>query len=718
MVTTARSARARTRFIPQMEAVECGAACVAMVLDAHGCGLPLAEARVACDVNRNGSKASMMIKAAAAMGFEGAAYSLGVGDLDALDLPAILHWGFDHFVVLDAVGKKGVTIVDPASGRRKVPLDEVRRLFTGVAINLRPGPDAVLRPSGGSGLRRWLEALMGCRKALSHVLVGSLVLQILSLLFPMASQLVVDRVMATRNADWLWGIAIGVALAIVAERSATLARAWILAEVQAHMDEALMGKFVDHLMALPARFFNQRHAGDLTQRVALNERVRDLMAGQIIPVVLDTGKLLACLVLLLAYSRTLGLITVAFGAIKVAIAFSSRVKATELLAAEMAAGGRETAMLLDGLTGIETVKAGRFEEATLERWHVRMVERMGQSIRRSVLEINMALIGGVVQALTMALVFWLGGREVLAGRMTLGAMMAFLSLQGLFLGPLDTLTSAYWSLRAFRGTLDRLDDVLDTQPDPDGGLAPATLSGAIELQDVTFAYARTLPKAVDGVSLTIRPGERIALVGESGSGKSTLAALLIGEAIPTQGTIRYDGLDLRDLRIQVVRRHIGVVQQGGILFNDSILANIAMGMEGVTMTDARWAATMACLDEDIDALPEGFHTLAGERGNRLSGGQRQRLLVARALAHRPPILLLDEATSALDLDTERRLHANLASVGCTRIVIAHRAMTTLDADRVIVMAAGRIVQNGTPAELLAMAGHFTEMVRHAGVNHA
>jgi len=295
--------------------------------------------------------------------------------------------------------------------------------------------------------------------------------------------------------------------------------------------------------------------------------------------------------------------------------------------------------------------------------------------------------------------------------MTLGVFAAFLGLQGLFMGPLDSLLGAVLQFQYLGNHLRRLDDVLETVLEPSGTMNPGRLTGSIELRDVSFSYAFGAPPVVRNISLTLRPGEKIALVGLSGAGKSSLARLLLGLHIPSSGCILFDGCDLRDLDLPKVRNQVGVVLQETFLFNDTVRANLTLNDEGIPLERIRWAARMACVDCVIEALPEGYANLVGENGSRFSGGERQRLNLARALAHEPAILLLDEATSSLDLAMEARLHANLASLGCTRIVIAHRLATVRDADRILVVHEGQIVQSGTYAELEGQEGLFRALLQ-------
>ena len=374
---------------------------------------------------------------------------------------------------------------------------------------------------------------------------------------------------------------------------------------------------------------------------------------------------------------------------------------------------REGGALVEALTGLETTKASGAESRMVQRWAHRMTQRVNAGLERRRLAIGASQAMTLLQGGTTAAVFLVGGHEVLAQRMTMGVFASFLTLQNLFMGPLGTLLESVTQLQYLGNHLRRLDDVLETEREPSGHVDPGRLQGAIELRDVSFSYTPGAPTVIQNVSLSIRPGEKVALVGPSGAGKSTLARLLLGMHLPSHGTIAFDGRDLRELDLQKLRNQMGVVLQETFLFDDTVRANLSLNDEHIPLARLQWSARMACVDGVIEKLGEGYASRVGKNGSLLSGGERQRLNLARALAHDPAILLLDEATSSLDLETEAKLHANLASLGCARIVIAHRMATVRDADRILVIHDGQIVQAGTFEELEAQEGLF-RVLSHAG----
>lgn len=707
--------RKRVTYTPQMEVAECGAASLAMVLAYHGHHASLPEVRQACGVSRDGANARAIVRAAQGYGLDTNAVKLSMQQLPQIPTPAILHWDFNHFVVLERLTKAKVIIVDPASGRRSMPLEEVSHHFTGVALIFSPRESFQRKRKTYPSLAKYREIFKESLPSLGQVMLASLALQMVGLVFPVASQILLDRVIGPKQDAWLWGLAFGLGGAVIFKALMTLIRSYVVQGLQNVLDLTLMGRFLDHLLGLPLGFFLQRQAGDLVQRVQSNAIIRNLLNSLSISALLDGLLLMGYAGLMLGYNLKLGLVVMAFGAVRVGLLLALRNRNQQVMASELAAAGQEGGALVEAMTGMETTKASGAEGRMIQRWTHRMTQRLNASLERRRLAIGAGQAMTLLQGGTTASVFLVGGQEVLAQRMTLGVFASFLILQNLFMGPLGTLLDSITQLQYLGNHLRRLDDVLETDRESTGGLDPGRLKGAIELKDVCFSYVPGAPAVIQNVSLNIRPGEKVALVGPSGAGKSTLARLLLGMHMPNAGTIAFDGLDLRELDLRCVRNQFGVVLQETFLFDDTVRSNLCLNDERITMERLHWASRMACVDSIIGALPKGYANRVGENGTLLSGGERQRLNLARALAHDPAVLLLDEATSSLDLETEAKLHENLASLGCTRIVIAHRMATVRDADRILVMQAGQIVQAGTFDELEAEEGLFRMMVHAKGL---
>lgn len=702
----------RVTYIPQMEVTECGAASLAMVLGYHGHHAPLAEVRQACGVSRDGANAKSIVQAARAYGLQAQGAKIpDLSQLTQLPLPAILHWDFNHFLVLERLTKTHAIIVDPGSGRRRYSLEEVGRRFTGVALMFQPTEAFKCRPRTRPSLARYRILLKQHLPSLGQLLVASLTLQMLGLVFPVANQLLLDRVIVPQQEAWLWGLCIGLSAALVGKALLMVVRSWVVQGLQATLDLSLMERFMGHLLKLPMGFFLQRQAGDLVQRVQSNTTLRDLFSSQSISAILDGFLLMGYAGLMLAYDLKLGLLVLFLGLIRIGVLLALKDRNQQLMSSELASAGREGGALVEALTGLETTKASGAGSRMVQRWMHRMVERVNSHLDRRRIEIASSQGMVVLQGLTLGTVFFVGGHEVLAYRMTIGVFASFITLQDLFMQPLESLLKAVNKLQFVGNHLRRLDDVLETAPEPCGVVNPGRLQGGIAFESVSFSYSPGAPPAVQNVSLTIYPGEKVALVGPTGAGKSTLARLLLGMHLPSSGSIQFDGRDLRELDLTRVRNQMGVVLQETFLFNDTVRANLSLNDPEIPLERLKWAARMACIDRVIEDLPKGYDTPVGENGSLLSGGQRQRLNLARALAHQPAVLVLDEATSSLDLDTETKVHANLASLGCTRILIAHRLATVQDADRILVVHGGQIVQEGTFENLSSQTGIFQLLVQ-------
>jgi ATP-binding cassette, subfamily B, bacterial len=704
-----RLLRRRVPIVHQMEIAECGAACLAMVLGFHSRHVPLAELRESCGVTRDGANAYNLLKAARENGLEANVLSIEQPtELHRLPLPAILHWDFNHFVVLEKAAPGALVIVDPKSGRGTVSMQEAKRRFTGIVLCFRPGPEFQARAASRPSLVRYRALLAGLLPSLGQILLATLALQSLGLVVPVASQLLLDRVITPRQLPWMWGLGIALGATVVARGLLTLLRSWVLQGLQNALDANLMGRFLEHLLHLPLAFFLRRETGDIVQRVQSNAILRQLFSSQSVSALLDCILLLSYALLMLAFYWPLGLVVLSFGIARVLLFAALRRRSQRIMTSELAGTGRESAALVAALTGLETTRAIGAEERMVARWLQPMASTLNRQLERRRLEINVEQLATLLKALALAAVFIIGGHAVIAQQITLGVFAAFMTLQSLFMQPLESLMQAAAQLQYLSSHLERLDDIMES-PIEASGHERTRLAGAIELQAVNFGYAAHTPKLLHDVSLSIENGEKIAIVGRTGAGKSTLARLLIGMHLPDTGTIRFDGRDMRELDLSHLRRQMGIVQQETFLFDDSIRANLSLNDPELPLERLRWAAGIACIDDVIDTLPQGYQSRVGENGCFLSGGQRQRLAIARAIAHSPAILLLDEATSSLDLDTESRIHANLGQLGCTRIVIAHRLATVMDADRILVLENGHLVQQGHYRELLKQHGLFREM---------
>jgi ABC-type bacteriocin/lantibiotic exporter with double-glycine peptidase domain len=679
----------RVPFLPQMEVADCGAACLAMVLAAHGHHAPLGEVRDACGLARGGATARRLADAARTYGLDVDAYRLEPDALGELAGPAILHWDMNHFVVLERVRGGGAVIVDPAIGRLDVSAEQLHRRFTGSALTFRPGPSFTTRRAARRRLAPHLGSLRRHAAPLAQVAGFALMLQLLAAGAPLLNQVLIDRAVGGGEGEWLAVAALTLLAAVVVRAAIGIARGWTLAVLHARVGTSVMTRTIERLVALPLAYFTQRRPGDLFQRLQSTTSIAALFTTATMSALLDSLLLVSYAAVMVAYSPRLAAIVIALAAARVATMAAFRGRSRQSMRGELAALGRETSLVLECVDGLECIRACSAEGVIAERWTARMIERMNRALERRRIEIDADAATRLLGGAAVAIVIFAGGREVLAQRWTIGTFSSFLMLQALFVAPLESLVTTFGRWQYADNHLARIEEITAAEPERCGG-ARVTLRGGISLENVSFRHGSASPFVLRNVSLEVEPGQKVGIIGPSGAGKTTLAHLIAGLETPAEGTIRFDGVPLDELDLQHVRRQIGVVMQDAHLFHDSVSANITLHDADVPPEDVEAAARQACIDDAIEALPDGYATPIGDGGIALSGGERQRLALAAALVRKPRIVILDEATSALDAETERRVQANLAMLGATQIVIAHRLATVADADVVFAVEEGGV----------------------------
>ncbi len=708
----------RSPTVLQMEAVECGAAALAIVLAHYGRWVPLEELRIACGVSRDGSKASNMVKAAREYGLEAKGFKREPQTLRSIQLPAILHWNFNHFLVLDGFHKGRVRLNDPAVGPREVTEEELDQAFTGVVMTFKPGPAFERRGEPPKLIPALRRRLTGSRAALLFVLLAGLGLVIPGLAVPVFSKLFVDGVLLEGHVEWLRPLLLAMGFTAAALGLLTWLQQTYLLRLETRLAVGASSLFFWHVLRLPTEFFSQRYAGDISARVGINDRVAQLLSRDLATNTLGALLVVFYAMVLFRTDPVLTLVGVAIASLNVAaLRFVSRkrVDGNRRLQQDQ---GKMMGTALGGLQTIETLKATGSETDLFVRWsgYQAKVVNARQELERytQILDAVPPLLGAV----NTALILGIGGLRVMNGSLTLGGLVAFQLLMISFMTPINRLVSLGGRLQMVEGDMNRLDDVLRYRIDENAGLAaepvpegePVKLTGHLELRDVAFGYSRLDPPLIEGLSLTLKPGMRIALVGGSGSGKSTIARLVTGLYRPWSGEIHFDGRSRGEIPPKVLSNSLATVDQSVFLFEGSVRDNLTLWDTTIPLPEVVAAARDACIHEEVAARPGGYDSPVEEGGANWSGGQRQRLEIARALVGRPTILVLDEATSALDPITEKLIDEALRRRGCACLIVAHRLSTIRDADEILVLEKGKVVQRGTHDELKAVEGPYARLI--------
>ncbi len=709
---------AKVPVVMQMEALECGAACLAMVLAYYGKWMPLEQVRVDCGVSRDGSKAGNVMKAARSYGLEAKGYRMGLEAVKGISaFPCIIHWNLNHFVVLCGFRGNHACINDPARGSVKVTMDEFDKAFTGIVMVFAPTEN--FEPDGKrtSTLAFARKRLPGAGAAMVFVMLTSIIGYVFTLLNPAFSRFFMDRLLTGENSELLTPFIALVAAVSLLQVFVTAIRAVYSLKINGKMAVVGSGSFMWKVLKMPMEFFSQRMAGDLLTRHKANETIAEQLVNTLTPLALSAVMMVFYLVVMLRYSPLLtlvGLVSILINIVMSRVISEKRVNITRVQTRD---AGKLMSATVSGIRMVETIKASGAENGYFQRWAGYQASVNEQNTKYTRLNQYLGFIPAFITTLANALVLVLGIWLCMRGEFTLGMVTAFQSFLASFLSPAMTLVTAGQTLQEMRTQMERVQDVMEYPEDPYFSDAPVSededydkLTGAVELRNVTFGYSKLDPPLIENFSLNLKPGGRVALVGASGCGKSTISKLISGLYQPWSGEILFDGKPISEIDRAVFTGSVAVVDQDIILFNDTIANNIKMWDDSIEDFEVILAARDAQIHDDIMARPGGYQGKITEGGRDLSGGQRQRLEIARVLAQDPHIVIMDEATSALDARTEYEVTNAVKERGVTCIIIAHRLSTIRDCDEIIVLDHGKVVERGTHEELFKKGGYYTELI--------
>lgn len=703
--------------IMQMEASECGAASLAMILAYYKKWVPLSVLREECGVSRDGSNAVSILKTARSYGFEAKGYRYTAEEVrENVKLPAIIHWNFNHFVVLDGFNSKGAVLNDPARGRVTVSMEEFKKSFTTIVLAFEPTADFVPGGRPASTLEFARTRLRGTAPAFAFVILTGVILQLVGVLNPLFSRVFMDNILGQGHLDWLRPLlmVMGVVLAI------QIVNQWIstvyMLKIRGKLAIVANTTFMWHVLRLPVGFFTQRYAGDISQRQNSNEKIAETLINQLAPTALNFVLIVFYLAMMLWYSPLLTAIGVGTVLLNILLSRYLSGRRVDIVRRQKRDMSSLASTTVSGIEMIETIKSAGAEDGYFETWAGYQAGASNASVDFARVNQFFGSLPNIILQIANGGILLLGAWLIIRGNITVGMLMAFQGFMGGFMKPANQMTGVMQSVQEMRSDMERIEDVLKYETDVPGGPTDLEedcirIEGEVALSHVTFGYSRFYPPLIEDFSMQVRKGGKVAFVGFSGCGKSTLARLITNLYQPWSGSVTFDGRTIEEIGRPVFTASVSVVDQNIILFNDTVRENVRMWNTFVSDEDVIRALKDAQLYDDIMEKPGGLSCMVAEGGSNFSGGQRQRLEIARALAQNPAVIVLDEATSALDARTEAAVMAAIGARGVTCIVIAHRLSTIRDCDEIVVLNAGKVVERGTHAELYEKGGFYTDLIQ-------
>ncbi len=722
LIIEKRARPIKTPTVLQMEGVECGAAALSIILGHYGKSVPLEKLRIACGVSRDGLKATNILKAAREYGLEAKGYAKSIEKLMQLEMPAIIFWNFNHFLVIEGFSKNKVYLSDPAQGRYHVSHQEFDDAYTGVVLTFKPGENFEKGNEKKGLLNSLASRVAHSKMSVTYIILVSLFLVIPGLVIPSFTKIFIDKYLVNGITEFIMPLLLVMSGILLINSALVYLQQYYLLRLETKLALTTSSKFLWHVFHLPIAFFTQRYSGEIGNRVSLNDKVAKLLSGDLANSALNVIVVVFYALLMFSYDVLLTVIGIAMATLNiVALRFVSRAR-KDANRNFMNENGKLLGTTTSGISMIETLKASGRENDFFTTWTGYLAKVMNTQQELGWLTTRLNAIPPLLMSLTTTIILGVGAMRVMDGQMTLGMLVAFLYLMNNFMGPVNQLVKVGSLLQETEGDMGRIDDVLNYEKASEfeeESTSPKNmihednlhkLTGHFEMQNVSFGYNTTMPALIKDFSLKLKPGSRVALVGGSGSGKSTIARLASGLYDPWEGNIFFDKKLRKDIPRPIMTESIAVIDQDVLMFKGSIQENIAFWDSKIPEKHIIQSARDAAIHDVVAARANAYDSEVMERGANFSGGQQQRLEIARALALNPSILFMDEATSALDPQSEKIVMDNIKKRGCTCLIVAHRLSTIMDCDEIIVMEFGKIAERGTHQELMKNNGSYAQLI--------